>query len=150
MNKSILFISSVFGLGYIKFAPGTFGSLAGVLLWVLFIPQNISVQIYCLLAITAVSIIFSMFAEEIYGEKDDGRIVIDEVAGIWFSVAFLPKTFIFMFLGFLLFRIFDIKKPFIINKMQTLDGGLGITADDVLAGIIVNIILQILKAAFYA
>lgn len=78
-------------------------------------------------------------------KKDDQRIVIDEVAGVWVALAFLPKTILFLSLGFILFRIFDIKKPFFIKKLQKLKGGFGITVDDIVAGICANVILQILN-----
>jgi phosphatidylglycerophosphatase A len=149
MNKIILFFSSVFGVGYIKYAPGTFGSLIGILLWVLFIPNIYLFQIFLLVAIFIISVLFSSMAEEIYRKKDDQRIVIDEVAGVWVSVAFLPKTFLFLLLGFILFRIFDIKKPWFIKKSQYFKSGFGITIDDVLAGIFVNIILHFVKILLY-
>ena len=149
MNKIVLFFSSVFGVGYIKYAPGTFGSLVGVLLWSLFVPNIYLLQVFLLAAVFVISILFSSMAEKIYRKKDDQRIVIDEVAGMWVSVAFLPKTFIFLFLGFILFRIFDIKKTWFIKKSQNFRGGFGITVDDILAGIFVNVILQFVKFLFY-
>ncbi|MCL2390830.1 MAG: phosphatidylglycerophosphatase A [Endomicrobia bacterium] len=144
MNKIILFFSSGFGTGYIKYAPGTFGTLLGVLLWAFFIPDKYSCHFLAIICIFAVSVFFSSLAEKIYGKKDDQRIVIDEVAGIWFSVAFLPKTLLFLSLGFVFFRFFDIKKPWFIKKVQNVKGGLGVTIDDILAGIFANIILQVL------
>jgi phosphatidylglycerophosphatase A len=149
MDKIILFFSSAFGAGYIKYAPGTFGSLVGVLLWALFAPNVYVFQFFLLVAIFVISVLFSSMAEAIYDKKDDQRIVIDEVAGLWFSVAFLPKTFMFLLLGLILFRIFDIKKPLFINKSQNLRSGFGVTMDDVLAGIFVNVILHIVKFIFY-
>lgn len=148
-NKIILFLSSAFGVGYIKYAPGTFGTLVGLIVWVLCAPVKYNLQFYWILSILIISIIISPLAEKIYDIKDDQRIVIDEVAGIWFTLAFLPKTFIFLFLGFVLFRFFDIKKPWIIYKMQNLKSGLGITLDDVLAGIFANFILQIINSIFF-
>jgi phosphatidylglycerophosphatase A len=145
MNKIILFFSSVAYLGCIKHAPGTFGSLAGVLLWAFFMPDSALVQLFSLAGIFVISILFSWLAENIYKTKDDQRIVIDEVAGMWFSLAFLPKQFLFLCLGFLLFRFFDIKKPWIIKSVQTFKGGFGVTIDDVLAGIFTNFLLQIVN-----
>jgi phosphatidylglycerophosphatase A len=144
-NKIVLFLSSLFGVGYIKFAPGTFATLVGLIIWALYAPIEYNLQFYWLILILVISIVISSLAEKIYDVNDDQRIVIDEVAGIWFTLAFLPKTFIFLFLGFVFFRFFDIKKPWIIFKMQNLKGGLGITADDVLAGIFANFMLQIIN-----
>jgi phosphatidylglycerophosphatase A len=143
MNKIIIFFSSVAYLGYIKRAPGTFGSFAGILLWAFFMPDSALVQLLSLAGILIVSIFFSSLAENIYKTKDDQRIVIDEVAGIWFSLALLPKQFLFLFLGFCLFRLFDIKKPWIIKSVQSFKGGFGVTIDDIIAGIFANFILQI-------
>lgn len=145
MHKIVLFFSSAFGAGYIKYAPGTFGSIAGILLWILFIPQDFSFQAAAVTLMFFASVLFSSMAERIYKKKDDQRIVIDEVAGVWLSVAFVPKTVLFMVLGFVLFRIFDVSKPLFIKKLQNIKGGLGITIDDIAAGLIANIILQILN-----
>ncbi|MDR1195538.1 MAG: phosphatidylglycerophosphatase A [Endomicrobium sp.] len=142
MRKIILFFSSVCGAGYIKYAPGTFGSLAGILLWAFFIPQDFAFQAVAVTLIFFVSVFFSSLAERIYDKKDDQRIVIDEVAGVWLSAAFLPKTVLFLVLAFILFRIFDVRKPLFIKKLQKIKGGLGITVDDIAAGFFVNIILQ--------
>ncbi|MDR1104152.1 MAG: phosphatidylglycerophosphatase A [Endomicrobium sp.] len=147
MNKIIIFFSSVGYLGYIKRAPGTFGSLAGVLFWIFFMPESAIAQLCSLVAIFFISIFFSSLAEDIYKIKDDWRIVIDEVAGMWFSLALLPKNFLFFLLGFLLFRLLDIKKPWIIKSVQDLKGGFGVTIDDVIAGIFANFILQIVNFA---
>ncbi|MDR0820803.1 MAG: phosphatidylglycerophosphatase A [Endomicrobium sp.] len=149
IDKIVIFFSSVFGVGYIKYASGTFGSLAGILFWAVFVPDIYIFQIFMLAAIFIISVLFSSLAEEIYNKKDDRRIVIDEVAGVWVSVAFLPKTFMFLFLGFLLFRIFDIGKPLFIREVQKIKDGLGITIDDVIAGIFTNVILQVLKFVVY-
>ncbi|MDR3071805.1 MAG: phosphatidylglycerophosphatase A [Endomicrobium sp.] len=142
INKIVLFVSSAFGAGYIKHMPGTFGGLVGILLWVLFVPDMCAFQFLSLITISVVSILFSSWAEKIYGKKDDQRIVIDEVAGSWFAVAFLPKTFIFLFLGFLLFRVFDISKFWFIKNLQNVKGGLGVTIDDVVAGVFANVMLR--------
>ncbi|MDR1952186.1 MAG: phosphatidylglycerophosphatase A [Elusimicrobiota bacterium] len=144
MKKTALIFSSVFGIGYIKYASGTFGSLAGLVFWI-FIPNSVSAQIIAVLIIIAASIIFANIAEKIYGRIDDGRIVIDEVAGMWVSLLFLPKTIFFLVPAFFLFRFFDISKPLFVDKLQRLKGGFGITADDVAAGVLANIILQIIN-----
>jgi phosphatidylglycerophosphatase A len=148
VSKIIIFFSSVFGVGYIKYIPGTLGSLIGALLWILFVPDNYIFQIFMLAAISVVSILLSSLADNIYDKRDNQRIVTDEVAGLWFSVAFLPKTLINLSLGFLLFRAFDVKKPLFIKKFQKLSGGVGITLDDIAAGVFVNIILQVIRVIF--
>jgi phosphatidylglycerophosphatase A len=128
----------------LKYVPGTYGSLVGFLVWILFVPNGYIFQVFLLVSIFVISVLFSCIAETIYNKKDDQRIVIDEVAGSWFSIAFLPKTLIVLSLGILLFRAFDIKKPLFIKKLQNLKGGFGITLDDIAAGIFVNIILRVI------
>ncbi|MDR0401907.1 MAG: phosphatidylglycerophosphatase A [Endomicrobium sp.] len=144
MNKIIIFFSSVFFTGYSKLAPGTLGSLIGLIVWLLVVPnKNYVLHIFLLIFVSIVSIFFSSIAENIYNKKDDQKIVIDEFVGSWFSFAFLPKNLPILIFSFLLFRIFDIKKPLFIAKLQNLRGGFGITLDDIAAGVFSNIILQI-------
>ncbi|MDR2771952.1 MAG: phosphatidylglycerophosphatase A [Elusimicrobiota bacterium] len=144
MKNIVLAFSSVFGIGYIKLASGTFSSLFALIVWI-FIPAAFAWQIAVAAIIVVASVIFSGAAEKIYAVKDDRRIVIDEVAGMWISLLFLPKTVFFFAAAFVLFRVLDISKPLFINRLQYLKGGWGITADDVAAGIVVNLILQGIK-----
>jgi phosphatidylglycerophosphatase A len=145
MKFLVLVISSAFGSGYIKYAPGTFGTAVGLSLWILLIPQNYTAHIFAVAAIFLISVFVSGAAEKIYGRKDDRRIVVDEVCGIWISVAFLPKTPGYLLAAFVLFRLFDVSKPFFIEKLQNVKSGLGITVDDVAAGVFVNAILQAVR-----
>lgn len=80
--------------------------------------------------------------EEIWG-KDHNRVVIDEVAGMCITLLFVPLKWQYTLIGLVLFRFFDILKPFGIRKLEKLPGGWGVMADDVLAGIYANIILQL-------
>jgi len=146
----VLFFSSAFGSGYVKRAPGTFGSAVGLLLWILLIPQNYIVHIFAVAAIFFISVFLSGAAEKIYAKKDDQRIVIDEVCGIWISAAFLPKSAAYLIAAFVLFRLFDVTKPLFIKKLQNIKGGLGVTIDDAAAGILTNIILQVVNLAVIA
>ncbi|MDR3244626.1 MAG: phosphatidylglycerophosphatase A [Elusimicrobiota bacterium] len=146
MDKIVLLISSVFGIGYIKYASGTFASAAGVIIW-FFIPSNYETQAIIIISTIIISIITASIAERIYDNIDDGRIVIDEICGMWLTLFLLPKTPLFLIAGFFLFRLLDITKPLFINKLQGLKSGLGITADDVAAGIVGNLILQGLNIA---
>jgi phosphatidylglycerophosphatase A len=81
-------------------------------------------------------------AEIELGRHDDQHIVIDEFVGCLIACAFLPRTFLYIMGGFILFRIFDIYKPPPIRQIQNVKGGLGIMLDDVLAGIAANLLLQ--------
>ncbi|SDG58272.1 phosphatidylglycerophosphatase A [Pedobacter terrae] len=80
--------------------------------------------------------------EEIWG-KDHNRVVIDEVAGMCITLLFVPLKWQYTLIGLVLFRFFDILKPFGIRKLEELPGGWGVMADDVLAGIYANVILQL-------
>jgi len=75
--------------------------------------------------------------------KDPSEIVIDEVSGMWISLFMIPQNYILFIIGFILFRFFDIKKLWIIDKVQYYPGGIGIMADDILAGIFTRILLLI-------
>ncbi len=93
------------------------------------------------------SIIIGTYSSHIYArslsKKDPSEIVIDEVSGMWIALFFIPQNLLLFMIGFILFRFFDIKKPSVINNIQYLRGGIGIMADDILAGIFTCFILHI-------
>ena len=91
----------------------------------------------------ALGFLFSGKAEKIFNKKDCRYIVIDEVAGIFISLLFVPYSLKVALIGFFLFRIFDALKPFPAAKLQDLTGSAGIMLDDVIAGIYTNIVLQV-------
>jgi phosphatidylglycerophosphatase A len=135
-------------IGYLPFAPGTWGTLAG-LIFVIFANLSMPVHLALIIAVAGLGVIASDTAEKIIGEADSGHIVIDEFAGYLVSVSFLPHTYGYLIAGFLLFRIFDILKPFPIRTLErALKGGAGIMADDILAGIFTNVILQVWTKIF--
>jgi len=132
-------------VGNIAFAPGTFGSIAGLFLCFLFSAINPSIAIIGILLLIISAIWISDKAEKIIGTKDPGCIVIDEIAGIAVTLAGLPFTFTYVAAGFFIFRILDILKPFPIRTFERkFSGGAGIVLDDVAAGIIGNIVLRII------
>jgi phosphatidylglycerophosphatase A len=137
-------------LGYIPFGPGTLGSLCALALFLL-ADLPLYAHVTLILAGTIVGIFASTVAEKLLKEKDSKKIIIDEFIGFYVSVFYLPKTWGFAVAAFLLFRFFDILKPLFIAKLEkTLSNGLGIMADDILAGIYTNIILQIWLHIFRA
>ena len=88
--------------------------------------------------------------ERLSGKKDPGCIVIDEVAGMLIALSFMPADLKIIFLGFLIFRILDTLKPYPAGRLQHLRGSVGVMADDLIAGIYTNIVLQaILKLASF-
>jgi len=156
-NKTINFfvklLATGFFLGYIPWASGTFSSILGVIIWIFF---SRSFFYYIILFIFLVSGIFlSDYAEKmIFYEKDSSRIVIDEIAGMLvtfttFEFTFTAQGILYLIIGFILFRFFDIVKPFRIKDLQTLEGGVGIMIDDLVSGVLANLILQIIRLMFW-
>ena len=129
------------GVGYTPIAPGTAGSFVALcLFWVL--PFSYSTWLIICLISFVIGIWSANIVERDKG-KDPGLVVIDEFVGQWITLLFLPKAIILYISGFLLFRVFDIIKPFPADKSQNIKGGLGVMIDDVIVGIYVNILLQL-------
>ncbi|MBD3232755.1 MAG: phosphatidylglycerophosphatase A [candidate division Zixibacteria bacterium] len=127
-------IASFFGIGYLPAAPGTWGSLAAIVVAYSFFPVRIVEQLLVVFTVTLIGIYASYRAEDVYG-KDGGEIVIDEVAGIFVSIIAIPKSVESYALAFILFRLFDIVKPFPARRSERIPYGVGVMADDVVAGI---------------
>ena len=130
------------GVGYAPVAPGTFGSLVGVAIFLLL--PRIAIPI-AILVFTFAGIWAGTRTEEISGRKDPGKIVVDEVAGQ--LIALLPLVFIkwsiiTVMVSFILFRFFDIVKPYPANRLQELAGGIGVMCDDLVAGAYAAIIVS--------
>ena len=134
-------IATGFGCGKFPFAPGTFASLIALLL-LYFIPFSGFIWLGFCIVFFLVGIWASGSLEEEYGE-DPQIVVIDEIVGQWVSLLFLPKTFWIYLIGFLLFRFMDILKPFPVKEMEDFKGGYGIMLDDLIAGILVNVALNV-------
>ncbi|QQR79440.1 MAG: phosphatidylglycerophosphatase A [Deltaproteobacteria bacterium] len=150
MNKKVaLIFATGFGSGFAPFASGTWGSLVGLVFYVLFKDFSSSLYAVTLLGVFAISVWSAEIAEEHFGKKDPGEIVVDEIIGQLVSLAFLPFSWKMTIAGFLLFRLFDILKPFPARWFQDhLKGGWGVVMDDVMAGIYANLVLQILIRIF--
>jgi phosphatidylglycerophosphatase A len=144
-DKLLKHIATLGLIGYLPVAPGTWASLAGAAaIYVLRPPQ--AAYLFSIACVCALGVIAAGAAERLIGEKDSGHIVVDELAGIMISLFALPLSFGYVVSGFILFRIFDILKPFPIRRLdQGVGGGLGIMADDLLAGIYANVLLQLWK-----
>lgn len=142
-NELIKFIATGFYSGYSPIAPGTAGSIVGILIYLLAISFQLSAFNYLLLTISIVliGIWVSGKAEYLFKRKDSQKIVIDEIAGILISLFMLPTGFWIVLSGFVIFRIIDISKPFYI--LERLPRGFGVMMDDVAAGIATNLILRI-------
>jgi len=133
--------SSVFFIGYIPLASGTFASAFAVLPYLLM--WNSPVYFPVTMILFLLGVFASTKAEKIYKEEDPHKVVIDEVVGYFITMAFIPFGVWWMVAGFFLFRLFDIWKPFPVMQSQKLPAGWGIMVDDVLAGIYANLVLQI-------
>ncbi|MDA8211723.1 MAG: phosphatidylglycerophosphatase A [Clostridia bacterium] len=140
MKLLILVLATGFGTGYSPKAPGTVGSALGVCL--IFILKYWGLDSWVLPVIIGIpaGIAAAHLAEGYLGEHDSPKIVIDEIVGMFLAGMFLPNTYLIP--AFLLFRFFDIVKPGPIGTVQRLPGGLGVMADDVLAGFMVWAILK--------
>jgi phosphatidylglycerophosphatase A len=148
-NHFILFFATGFGVGYSPVAPGTVGTLVAIPVY--YFLSNISSPIYeiTLAGFFFLSVWISENAEIAFGKKDDRRIVIDEIVGFLITMLWIPKTIRLIIIGFFLFRVFDIIKPFPIRRLERgLKGGWGVVVDDVTAGVYANIILQIILYYF--
>ena len=146
-EKIIRLLATGFGSGLSPFAPGTMGTLVGIPVCLVCLPLSWPARFVFVIILSALAIVVSGRAETIYSKKDDQRIVIDEIVG--FQVALLPSaiTGLNICVAFVLFRIFDIWKPFPVHKMQDLPGGWGVVMDDVGAGIYAGVIMFALNYA---
>ena len=146
-EKIIKLLATGFGSGLSPFAPGTMGTLVGIPVCLVCLPLSWPVRFLVAIILSALAVYISGRAETIYLKKDDQRIVIDEIAG--FQVAMLPVAITGWHLcfAFVLFRIFDIWKPFPIRNLQQLPGGWGVVIDDIAAGIYAGIIMLALNYA---
>ena len=143
MKRRIKAVTSFFYMGHSPFAPGTVGSLGGLIVYFL-IKNNALLYGFVLIFLFALGILFAGEAEKIYKKKDEPRIVIDEVCGMLLTLFFVPVSVYSVVLGFLLFRVMDIMKPFPAKRIEKLAGSVGIMFDDVVAGIYANLILQVI------
>lgn len=142
--RLFMLIATFFNVGKSPKAPGTMGTLAAIPLWYFLAKMP---EMYYLIAVFLICIL-GIFAAQVYekemGTHDSGEIVIDEVAGYLITMALLPVTWKSAVLGFILFRILDILKPFPIGMLdKKIQGGVGVMADDIAAGIIASVLLQV-------
>jgi phosphatidylglycerophosphatase A len=142
-NFVIKALATGFGFGLAPFAPGTFGTLVAIpIFWFLQMKGPITYMLMTLL-FTIFACAIAELAGPLLGETDSPNIVIDEIVGFLITMTWLPRTWQALLSGFILFRILDIIKPGPIRYVEKkIKGGIGVVADDVLAGIIANILLQ--------
>jgi phosphatidylglycerophosphatase A len=136
-----LAVATVFGVGYAPIAPGTFGSAAGLLLWWL-LPASLGIQAAAIVAIFVAGSWGGNVAERHFGRTDPGQVVIDEVMGMLITLFANPVGWVGAVTGFLLFRVFDVIKPYPANRLERLHGGIGVMADDAMAAVYANLVLR--------
>lgn len=135
MKRLGLGIATVGGVGWFPVAPGTAGSAVGVVLYLLTRQWPAPAQVFLLVAITLIGIWAAGVAETALKREDPGPVVIDEVAGQLVTLLLTGVAWKGAVVGFFLFRVFDILKPFPARRLESLHGGLGIMADDIAAGV---------------
>jgi phosphatidylglycerophosphatase A len=136
-------VATGLGSGYSPVAPGTAGSLVGLLLFLPLAGRAFSIQLAAVVAVTILGVLAGGRLATTLGTKDPGVVVVDEVAGQWITLLALPMTPVIAVAGFVLFRVMDIVKPWPARALERLPGGLGIMADDVAAGIYAHLLLRL-------
>ena len=148
LDKLALVLSSCFGLGLIPVAQGSFGALAGIPLAIGLARLAPLAGAYLLFFFILLAIWAAGKSAAALGTSDPAEVVIDETAGQLLTLFLLPATGFNLCLGFILFRLFDILKPYPIRKLEKIGGGAGIVLDDLLAGVYGNLCLRLVIYAF--
>jgi phosphatidylglycerophosphatase A len=145
VTRLAVFLATVGYLGYFPVAPGTIGSAAGLVVYLLvWWTQTPVVEAGLIIAVFAIGVWAGTTAERYFGGIDPGPVVIDEVLGMLVTLAFIPVGVAGAIAGFVLFRIFDVIKPFPAGRLERLHGGLGVMADDAMAAVYANISLRVM------
>ena len=142
MKLIALALATALGSGYAPVAPGTLGSAAGLLLWWL-LPHTTIVQLVAIIVVFVLGAWSGSVAEGHFHRTDPGQVVIDEVLGMLITLFLNPVGWVGALVGFVLFRVADIVKPWPANKLEALHGGVGIMADDAMAAVYSNIALRV-------
>lgn len=144
-NDIVVFLATGFFTGFLPTMPGTWGTFGGIPLVIISHRLTTVVQTVVTLVFIAFAVYIAGRAEILFEDRDARPIVIDEMAGFLVTLLWLPLNLLTLFLGFILFRVFDIVKPPPIGTIEKrLQGGLGVVMDDVLAGVFANATLRLL------
>jgi len=145
VTRLAVFIATVGYCGYFPIAPGTVGSAAGLVFYlIVWWAQSPLVEIGLILLLFAAGVWAGTTSERYFGGIDPGPIVLDEVVGMLITLAFIPVSVSGALIGFLLFRVFDVIKPFPAGRFEKLHGGLGVMADDAMAAVYANLALRVI------
>jgi len=139
-------IATCFKVGYLPFAPGTWGSVFAILLWwVLLKDLNTYIFGAIIIIFLLIGIVVSNIIIDQSGDHDPSHIIIDELVGQWLALFLIPDGFFNIAISFILFRFFDIIKPWPIRLIEKFPKGLGVMSDDLTAGHITLILIQIIN-----
>jgi len=144
VTRVAVFLATVAYCGYFPIAPGTVGSAAGLVVYALvWWTGSPLLEVGLILGLFALGVWAGTVAERYFGGIDPGPIVLDEVVGMLITLAFIPVGWSGALAGFVLFRIFDVIKPFPAGRFERLHGGLGVMADDAMAAVYANVSLRL-------
>lgn len=144
-TQPVHFLAFGFGSGLSPFAPGTAGTIFAVVLYLLLEQLPLAAYLLMLLITFSAGIYLCGRSAKMLGVHDHGGIVWDEFVGYWITMLVAPSGWVWIVIGFILFRLFDILKPFPINLFDKhVDGGLGIMIDDAIAGSFAWVCLQLI------
>lgn len=144
LDRIVIFLATGAYSGLSPFAPGTAGTLAAIPVYLLFYQLGDLAYLLLFLALLPLSFTISARAEKLFGAKDSGMIVIDEIAGYLVTMFMIPLSVEYIVIGFFLFRFFDITKIYPASAAEKMGGGPGVVMDDVVAGVYANLSLRLL------
>lgn len=148
MRRLGLFIATCGYIGYVPVAPGTFGSAAGLVVYALVrSADSYLVEAATIVVLFLIGVWSGTQAEHHFGGVDPAPVVMDEVVGMLITLAFLPVNWTGALVGFLLFRLLDVYKPWPAARFERLPGGLGVMADDGMAAVYGNLVMRVLILA---
>jgi phosphatidylglycerophosphatase A len=143
MHRVGLFIATCGYLGYVPIAPGTFGSAAGLAaFYAVRSTGSVSVEVLAIVVLFAIGIWSGTVAEQHFSGVDPAPVVLDEVVGMLITLAFLPVSVTGAIVGFIVFRVLDVVKPWPSARFERLPGGLGVMADDGMAALYGNLAMR--------
>lgn len=138
-------IASIFKIGYLPLAPGTWASGVALLLWYVLPDIQTLTYVLILLNLFLLGIITAAIVSERENDSDPKHVVIDEWVGMWIALILVPKVWSWMLISFFLFRLFDIVKVFPARRLEKLRGGWGIMLDDVIAGVYAFVVIMVVR-----
>ena len=143
LERISLWLATGLGVGYLRPAPGTMGSLLGLALFLFFLaPRSVVAQLLAWAALTIAGTLAATVAARRLGDDDPSAVVVDEIAGMWLAAIATTGAGQWL-LAFFLFRLFDIVKPFPARRLESWSGGVGIMADDVVAALYARVAVAV-------